>query len=213
MRFNLKHLLRLLPVVLLAGSAAAAGPRERISAEITVLVIDAAGVSPGVLSQMERETDRIFGEAGIEIAWVSCGVAVGDDPCRQVPGPNEFVLHIVPTGKTSSDLVFGVSFPGEDGKGKYCNVFFDRIRDAHRGVGTSTAQLLGTVAAHELGHLLLGFHSHSRWGIMEPVWREETLRQTGMGRLLFTTEQAGLMRARIEKERTVLVGWGRREQP
>ena len=91
MRFNLKHLLRLLPVVLLVGSVAAAGSRDRTPAEITVLVIDAAGVSPAVVSQAEREAGRIFGLARIEIEWVSCGVAVGDDRCRQVPGVNEFV--------------------------------------------------------------------------------------------------------------------------
>jgi hypothetical protein len=57
--------------------------------------------------------------------------------------------------------------------------------------------LLGAVSAHELGHLLLGSNSHSRIGIMEPRWRLEGLRNVGMGRLLFTSEQARSMRNRI----------------
>jgi len=53
--------------------------------------------------------------------------------------------------------------------------------------------------------LLLGSHAHSRWGIMEPVWKKEALRQAGMGAFLFTTEQAELMKARIERAEQVLV--------
>jgi hypothetical protein len=209
MRFNLKHLLRLLPVVLLAGSTATAGSRDRIPAEITVLVIDGAGVSPAALSEMERETGRIFSRAGIEIDWVSCGPKIVDDRCDVVPGSNQFVLHIVPTGKTASDIVFGVAFLGKDGSGKYCNVFLDRIQKADREFGSGRSRLLGTVTAHELGHLLLGAHAHSSWGLMAPVWREDALRLAGMGAFLFTPEQAALMRARIDKEGVVFASWRR----
>jgi hypothetical protein len=187
---------------------------EGIPARITVLVNDSAGVSADILRHAEQEAAGIFRQAGVEVFWMNCGEesVIEDGACREVPGANRFVLHIVPNGKTSTDLVFGVAFLGEDGRGKYCNVFFDRIRDGHRDLGTSTAQLLGTVAAHELGHLLLGSHSHSRWGIMEPVWKEEALRQTGMGTFLFTGEQGELMRERIEREGTVLVRAGNKRQ-
>jgi hypothetical protein len=183
---------------------------EAIPARITVLVNDSAGVSANVLKQAEQEAARIFRPAGVEIVWMNCGEesVKENGVCREVPGPNRFVLHIVPTGKTSTDLVFGVAFLGEDGRGKYCNVFFDRIREANRNLATSTAQLLGTVAAHELGHLLLGSHAHSQWGIMEPVWKEQAIQQAGLGTFLFTAEQGELMRERIGREGTVMVGWG-----
>jgi hypothetical protein len=108
------------------------------------------------------------------------------------------VLHIVPTGKTSSDLVFGLSFLGEDGDGKYSDVFLDRIEETRRASGKDLSRLLGTVAAHELGHLLLGNHAHSLAGVMTPIWKEKTLRYADMGCLLFTREQAALMRTRLE---------------
>jgi hypothetical protein len=205
MWFNRKHLWGFLAVLLGTGVAAAEG----IPARITVLVNDSAGVPADVLKQAEQEAGKIFRPAGVEIAWLNCGEesVIEGGMCREVPGANRFVLHIVPNGKTSTDLVFGVAFLGEDGRGKYCNVFFDRIREAHRDLGTSTSQLLGTVAAHELGHLLLGSHAHSRWGIMEPVWKGEALRQAGMGVFLFTAEQGKAMRERIESEGMVLVGW------
>jgi hypothetical protein len=106
-------------------------------------------------------------------------------------------LHIVPTGKTSTDSVFGVSFLGEDGSGKYSNVFYERVAEAHHEWGANLAALLGTVAAHELGHLLLGSHAHSYIGIMAPVWEGESLRQIAMGGLHFTQEQSSLMRTRL----------------
>jgi hypothetical protein len=213
MGFRLKHLLRLLPIVLLAGSIAVASSKDGIPVGITVLVNDSAGVPPATLSQAEREAARIFRDAGIEIAWVNCQDKTGntDRLCRDVLGVSQFVLHIVQKGRTSTDNVFGVAFLGEDGSGKYCNVFFDRIREAPY-LGANTSRLLGTVAAHELGHLLLGSHAHSLWGIMQPVWKEEALREAGMGRFLFTTEQADLMKARIERRAPAMVGVGGKKQ-
>jgi hypothetical protein len=72
--------------------------------------------------------------------------------------------------------------------------------------------LLGTVAAHELGHLLLGSHAHSSIGIMTPHWEPETLRRMNMGGLLFTREQASRMQERIRHNDLRLAGFARRSQ-
>jgi hypothetical protein len=175
--------------VLLWGSVATAQDK---SSGITVLVNDSAGVKPSVLKQAEREAGRLFEAAGIEIRWVNCAQT---NECRRILGPEEFVLHIVPGGNTRSDLVFGEAFLGEDGRGQYSDVFFDRLKQAQGDV--NLALLLGAVSAHELGHLLLGSNSHSAIGIMEPRWGQQGLRSLGMGRLLFTPEQARSMRNRI----------------
>lgn len=217
MRFRFRYVGLQLIVLLWAlswGSIAGASNEEPAVVGITVLVSDTARISPSVLKRAELETARIFRAAEIEIAWVNCSEegANMDDLCRHAPGANEFVLHIVPTGKTSTDLVFGLAFLGQDGSGRYCNVFFDRIEEASRGLGTNVSQLLGTVAAHELGHLVLGSHAHSRWGIMEPAWEEESLRQIGMGTFLFSREQSTLMKTRIGRDGLALAGFRARTQ-
>jgi hypothetical protein len=120
------------------------------------------------------------------------------EDCHRLLDPNEFMMHIVSNGRTSSDTVFGVAFLAEDGGGKYSDVFFDRIEDAHRASGTSTAGLLAAVTAHELGHLLLGSHAHSPLGIMSPHWGREDLRRISMGSLRFTTDQSSRMMLRIK---------------
>jgi len=210
MGFNFKLCAGLLGIVLFGTSIAAAGSADRESRKITVLVNDSAHVAPLVLSQAESEAGRIFRAAGVEIEWVGCpsGSAIAEDECRGIPGANQFVLHIVPTGKTSSDLVFGLAFLGEGGSGKYCDVFYNRIAEAHHESDVSLSQLLGMVAAHELGHLLLGSHAHSYVGIMTPVWRRELLRRLDMGNLLFTSEQASAMKSRIRGQEMTLISVG-----
>ena len=59
------------------------------------------------------------------------------------------------------------------------------------------ARVLGTVAAHEIGHLLLGANAHAFAGVMLPVWKGKTLHDVNAGSLLFTSAQASRMRARI----------------
>jgi hypothetical protein len=162
---------------------------------VTVVVNNSARVRSDVLSKAEAETARLFQEAGISIHWLHCGET---DACRRRPLHNELILHVVPTGKTQSDFVFGEAFLGEDGRGQYCDVFFDRIKAAQEN--TDGGRLLGVVAAHELGHLLLGSRAHSRVGIMEPIWEQESVRKLGMGLLLFTPDQARFMRRRIAEE-------------
>jgi hypothetical protein len=217
MRFDFRHRMGLLVVLLwlLSQTIFAAVSEALGTPVITVLVNDSANVSPAILNQAELEAARIFRSAGIDISWVNCpgGSATAEDTCREVPGANQFVLHIVPSGTTSTDLVFGVAFLAEDGSGTYCNVFFDRVDEARHSVGTNESQLLGTVAAHELGHLLLGSHAHSAWGIMAPVWKAEGLRQIGMGTLLFLPEQSALMRARIGRAGVTLAGFAARMKP
>ena len=161
------------------------------------------------MNEAEAEAARIFRDSGIEIVWVDCsrGVSVAD-VCRGVPGDNDFVLQIASTGKTSSDLAFGVAFLAENGAGKYSDVFFDRVEQAHVQFGIPLSRLLGAVAAHELGQLMLGSHAHSRAGIMTPVWKETVLRRMDMGRLLFTRGQAFRMKARVRGGERTLVSVG-----
>jgi hypothetical protein len=159
---------------------------------ITVLVNDGAGVEAGILRKAEAETARLFAATEISIRWVHCAAS---DACRRSPLPNEFVLHIIATGRTHSEFTFGEAFLGEDGLGRYSDLFFDRIRAARADI--DTGRLLGAVAAHELGHLLLGSHAHSRFGIMQPVWEQDCVHKLGKGMLMFTADQAGLMRQRV----------------
>jgi len=167
-------------------------------ARIKVMVLDGVGISQAVLGKAETEAGRIFRNSGVEIRWVNCQKKGERESCHHVLGVDEFLVHIVPDGKTRTDTVFGEAFLGEDGSGKYADVFFNRVQAAAAVPGLNSSQLLGAVTAHELGHLLLGSRAHSASGIMEPVWEQECLRRIWMGSLLFTREQAQLMQRRVD---------------
>jgi len=203
MGFSFRFLGRRQLVVLLGvlSWSCVAVARDQSTVQVKVVVNDSAGVAGPILNQAENEAGRILREAGIEIGWANCpGEIVVEEACRVVADSSQLVLHIVPTGKTSTDSVFGLAFLGQNGSGRYCDVFFDRVEELHRNFGIDKARLLGAIAAHELGHLLLGSHAHTRAGIMEQVWEEASMREVNMGHLLFTREQASLMKARAGRE-------------
>ena len=183
--------------ILSCGVSVAATPDWH---EVQILVYDDARVQRSVLETAELEAGRIFRLARIRLTWVNCYSQVSDsekEHCRLVPGVRQLVLHLIPKGKASSDLVFGQAFLGENGTGTYADIFFDRIQAAYDEYGASVPRLLGAVAAHELGHLLLGFQAHSWTGIMMPVWESESLRLMSMGNLSFSREQAVRMQSRL----------------
>jgi hypothetical protein len=194
MEFLVKHGLRAMTAVfILCGMALGYSDPT----QITVLVNDSAGVPSAVLKQAEAEAARVFRIAGIDITWLNCVGENSDELCRVVPTADEFVLHIVPDGKTSSEWVFGEAFLGEGGEGKYIDIFFNRVRKADGILSIDMGRLLGAVSAHELGHLLLGSHAHSQVGIMEPIWEDRSMREIGRGTLVFTKDQSQKMKARV----------------
>lgn len=183
----------LLAVLLFGWESCAASGTERIL-EITVLVQNHARLSQPSLKRAEGEAARIFRAAGVHVRWVDCSKG---DACHHVPGAREFVLNIVPDGKTSSNLVYGMAFLGPAGEGKYADVFFNRIEAAGGLNGDNVARFLGTIAAHELGHLLLGSNAHTYDGVMSAVWKDSVLQRMNMGSLLFNREQSSAIRARL----------------
>ncbi len=197
MQFRLNAYVAVGLFFLIVGQLVSAGTLDQNKPEITIFVYNTARVSPRDLALAQQQATMIFRQAGIATAWVDCTAASLKGAC-QPAGPGQFIVHIVARGKTSSDAVFGLAFLGNDGTGKYSDVFYDRIEKMHRDSGASPARLLGTVAAHEIGHLLLGSQSHSAMGVMSARWRGEEMRRVSMGGLRFTSEQASRMRARID---------------
>jgi hypothetical protein len=61
----------------------------------------------------------------------------------------------------------------------------------------SDASLLGVVIAHEIGHLLLPYGSHSASGLMQGDWDSRQFLLARTRRLWFTAQQAELIRAHL----------------
>ena len=147
------------------------------------------------------ETVRVFRAAGVKVSVTICFRQETGNPelCRVSPNAKQFlILNAVRRASHSSGAeLCGQAFLGEDGFGRYADLFLDRIEIIHKLHGIVVRQLLGAVAAHEAGHLLLGFGAHSFTGIMKPFWESEDFRQVGMGALVFTPQQARLIQSRL----------------
>ncbi len=121
--------------------------------------------------------------------------------CAIVEWPSHLALRVVPRSRLATSEVFGVAFLSADGEGCYSDVFYDRVMELDADWHIALADTLGSVIAHELGHLLLGSNSHSDMGIMRARWQSEELRRLARGGLWFTNEQAGRMSARLNRSR------------
>lgn len=182
-------------IVLLCASGAAEASGDW---QVRILVYDKARIPLTVMEQAGREAVRIFRTAGVELQWVNCPDRGAEDECRVLKDNAKLIVNVIPRGK-SGESIYGDAFLAEDGTGRYADIFFERIEAAHHECDVNESRLLGAVAAHEIGHLLLGLRAHSGLGIMSPSWSSEQIRQVGMGTLLFTPEQANRLRARTNR--------------
>jgi hypothetical protein len=175
----------------------------------TVFVYDDAQISSDVLAPAEQRATLIFVRAGLDLNWVNCPGVNTDhtlSSCDWTGGPDHLVQHIIThVASSTSDTAFGVAFIGPDGTGKYCDVFWKRVEELHTSDDVDLAALLGSVMAHEIGHLLLGSHAHAISGIMRGHWESSQLHQIAMGTLLFLPWQEQRMRLRVAEWEARLV--------
>ncbi len=171
-------------------------------AAVTVSVYNDAGVSAPALAQAEQAAGWIFHQAGLEVTWVNCGALqahVKSESCRQAIFPAHLHLRILPRSRGLTESTFGISYLSADGSGCYSDIFLEPVQQlqSHQNYQVSLGTVLGNVAAHEIGHLLLGTNSHSVSGIMRAHWHDEELASASRRALLFTPAQSHRMREKL----------------
>ena len=189
------------------SSRAAGQDKANGQPKMIVFVYNDARVPESVLQRAERQTFRIFGDAGVRIEWGSHR----DD--RDVEGIESelentaptLTVRIVPHSRDLSDDVFGVAFVGADGVGQQADVFYDNVALLSKQSSRNSGEVLGYVMAHELGHLVLGSNSHAPIGLMRRRWDSGDLKKMSMGQLRFEARQTAQVRSRAENNRPTSV--------
>ena len=199
------------------GHAAPAASSET-SPAITIHVHNYARVAPKTLAEAEEVTTGIFRQAGLETRWADSVLKAEDDP-EPFAGHltysfADIQLSILP--RDMSDRfglpknVMGV-VPRSDAQIAYVfdstvealfQTTLSAYRTGHIDRRVSESQILGIAIAHELGHLLLELQGHSAEGIMRGDWGLRDLRNATFGTLLFTLEQAEVLRANARSRNT-----------
>jgi hypothetical protein len=168
---------------------------------ISVSVYDDSQLGLETLQEAEQISGALFAHVGIEIRWLNCGVngelTHASPECGQARFPQMLQLRFLRKARGLEPGIFGISYMNAGGDGCYSQVFVKPI-EALRGqfpIGLST--LLGYVATHELGHLLLGKNSHTAIGIMRAHWGPKELERANMGVLSFFEDQRQQMASRL----------------
>ena len=166
---------------------------------LNVIVRFSADLPLELVTDAEKSATHVFDKVGVTVRWLNCPARGGefvDASCGAPPAPTDLVLHIVPGSQRSSDAVFGVAFV-TGSAGAYADIFLDRVQRVHdQDRNVSITALLGSVFAHEIGHLLLGERSHSRDGLMVGQWHLDQLDKISKGNLFFVAQDARRLRAR-----------------
>ncbi len=177
--------------------------------QLTLSVSNYAHVDPQILLSAEKEVTRIYGNTGVSIVWIDPPVPENtntDSPCYRTA---DFDVNIRPKAGAlgPKSNTFG-SAPEVGSDSHVAYVFYDRIESLfaqqtaaamERRVSrwAKPDQILASVMAHEVGHLLGLAHSPS--GIMRADWRANELLVASYGRLLFTPQDAEVIRTEVRR--------------
>lgn len=175
-------------------------PPFEASARVTISMYNDAGVPRSTLRRAEDEAERIFREAGIEVKWLNCGPSeASEEPgaCPEAVFPTHLHLRVVRRAHGLKEGVLGLSFLDEDGSGCQADLFYEPMEQLQNSSNTNLASLLGHVAAHEVGHLLLGTNSHAPAGIMHARWAGQEVGSVNLGRLYFSNTESQRMRKKL----------------
>jgi hypothetical protein len=196
----------------------ATGHSLKAKLTITIRVYNYAEVSPKTLTQAEKIAAGILWKAGVTTRWLDRHQNSEEkQQDSSDSGPfhsSEIVLHVLSRsmterfGLTSERLGFT---PGQGPDRWDVYAFYDQAEELARqqrevkikeatggtiGRHADITQILGHVVAHELGHLL-GLESHTPTGIVRADWNLADLQDAACGYLLFTPEQAEVIRTDV----------------
>jgi hypothetical protein len=189
--------------LLFSSSNVAAQNSAKPELRLTISVYNDANVSGDTLQQAEGEAVRVFRRAGVEVQWLNCEATAPPQEsaaCREVKFPAHLHLRIVRKALRLKAGVLGISFLAADGTGCQADLFYERMEELQNTRHGGLASLLGHVAAHEVGHLLLGTNSHAPTGIMRGHWTDEEVAGINLARLYFSPAESERMRERLSSK-------------
>jgi hypothetical protein len=156
---------------------------------VLLYLANEASVSPDIVRDARQEVIRIYARIGVRVIWA-----------EHVTGsPKVPLVIIIPqiTGQWVGPTSLGLAVRGANSSGRVAYVFYDRVLPLATKHQMSDASLLGVVIAHEIGHLLLPYGSHSPSGLMRGDWDNQQFLLARSRRLRFTAQQAELIRAHL----------------
>lgn len=167
---------------------------------ITLRLRDTAQVPDDVLTRASDEVTRIYRQAGVETLWPRAASLSAESSAVRKGALTIGILSDEQAERLLPVIIrhsVGVAMRGVMGDGRIAYVFYGRVLMLSGANGVGRAQVLAAAIAHEIGHLLLPDHGHSKTGLMRADWTKADLHLAQHGRLLFTAEEGELLRSRL----------------
>jgi len=167
---------------------------SRGSSSITVRLYNVAEAPDNRVARATAEASEIFERVGVSVTWLDCSGPVPQAECNAVRGAAVVNLRLMPAHMQPKQLPRGIfGFAVMSTKGGFssiANVYIERVSEISDGRKYRRDVLLGSMMAHELGHLLLGANSHSKKGLMTLPWGPKVLLAADRGMLSFSKSEA-----------------------
>ena len=173
---------------------------------ITLRVVNEGGLPTRYLSMAEKETVRIFRQAGIDLVWLECASGRAEwgsgNLCQRELGPSEFWVRIVKRAPaaTSAEMLGFAEL--DEGLGRAsAGVYYPAAVALAEKWPARVGEILGAAIAHETGHLILGVHAHSMRGVMVAHWGRAQFELISISELNFTGVEARELREQIDRRK------------
>jgi hypothetical protein len=157
---------------------------------VLLYLANQADVSSDIVGDATQEVIRIYAQIGVRVIWEE----------HMTDCPKDPLVIIIPriTGESVGPAgTLGLAVRGANSSGRVAYVFYDRVQPLAEKHRMSDASLLGVTIAHEIGHLLLPYGSHSATGLMRGEWDNQQFLLARAKVLRFTPQQAELIRAHL----------------
>ena len=179
---------------------------------ITVRVYQTVGLPSTLERRALTEAETVLRAARVDVRWRNCtGLSRQPTTCDAPPAPSELSLRVLREGTTrqhtSRRLGDAIVVHGPD-TGTLATVYFNHVARVAEAAQTDVAVLVGRVAAHELGHLLMHSSTHAPHGLMRANW---TLREVQQNRAVdwtFTAWDVAAMRQPAPERPRLIVAPG-----
>ena len=181
----------------MVGLSSARAPADADEAfPVAVLVDNRASATADVLDQAGKEVARIYRQAGMRIVWLTA--ADTDDSTAGMFTVYVMVREgLLPKSDAPSKFLMGAAPGGAIDCGGVTYLFFDQVIEFSRVQQLPPALVMGTVVAHEIGHVLLRNRGHSSEALMRASWSADDWQRATTGSLLFSKQESDTMRATV----------------
>jgi hypothetical protein len=189
------------PTGAVVASLAVLAPTAGAQTLVRARVLDQGDAGTAVVRAAEAVVDRDYARAGVTFAWQNCDPTLdpSTNDCVGPAGPSDVSIRIAEreprTKNPGADVQGGCAIPLKVWAASgIVYVYSDRVRSVSHEGGVPPALVLGTIIAHEIGHLLLP-GGHTPRGLMRALMTRREWVLAEQGRLGFTPVQSELLKA------------------